>query len=524
MDAVEDVAAQALLMKDKKDRRSEVSKIKQMAFVAGRERGLCESLCHGLSRDVERCVSSFIALALSGQAASWPKRVTDDTESDALADLLNAETVEGYETAKSEWLRAPKRKPRPMTIARSRDARIVRMGENGRIGVALNILAGSASARKATISAGIDASTGESIKAMKSTTRLVMPVSCSKWAENKFLSGKAILRSSIIYRRGDRWFMHAQLEMKTPEIETKSFIGIDRGLVNTLAVAAVRSDGSVVRAPEVSGSDISEIIRAADKKAASARRRGARSLPRYRNAADHILHRLANSVVALAKEHRATVVMENLSGLKSTITAKRKKGARKNPWQRVLKRAQFGKLEQMIEYKCGVAGLPKPIYVPAGGTSMTCSCCGHQHKDNRQSRDLFVCTECGFIADADINAAVQIARRGAMKVKKGDKLVDLHKNMVESFRTRDDGGLGPLLDGSGRGLVAAHASGTAPDECFGTDNADMGQDIIHDAGQNARDRVFAERAGAFSGDHFQQLSFWGNELLSSGTGVPENAG
>ncbi len=130
----------------------------------------------------------------------------------------------------------------------------------------------------------------------------------------------------------------------------------------------------------------------------------------------------------------------------------------------------------MLEYKLNAVGLSMKR-VMAGGTSITCSKCGCCDKNNRQKQDKFVCVSCGFTIHADINAAVQTARRGAMTVKKGDKLDSLHKNMVTALSSRDDSGLGPLAAGVARGLVAGHVSGTGLNEVDKTLNPDLGQNV-----------------------------------------------
>ena len=44
-------------------------------------------------------------------------------------------------------------------------------------------------------------------------------------------------------------------------------------------------------------------------------------------------------------------------------------------------------------------------------TSQTCPHCGHIDKDNRPTQEEFVCTECGYTANADVNAARNIQER-----------------------------------------------------------------------------------------------------------------
>ncbi|MFI7701510.1 zinc ribbon domain-containing protein [Nonomuraea sp. NPDC049480] len=51
--------------------------------------------------------------------------------------------------------------------------------------------------------------------------------------------------------------------------------------------------------------------------------------------------------------------------------------------------------------------------VDQGRTSQQCSHCGHVDKNNRPDQETFTCTSCGFAEHADVNAARNIASRGA---------------------------------------------------------------------------------------------------------------
>jgi hypothetical protein len=50
-------------------------------------------------------------------------------------------------------------------------------------------------------------------------------------------------------------------------------------------------------------------------------------------------------------------------------------------------------------------------YIDPWYTSRTCSACGHAGKANRKIQSLFQCVSCGHVANADNNAAVNIAVR-----------------------------------------------------------------------------------------------------------------
>jgi len=46
-------------------------------------------------------------------------------------------------------------------------------------------------------------------------------------------------------------------------------------------------------------------------------------------------------------------------------------------------------------------------------TSQTCSACGDVNKSSRRYRGLYICRKCGFVANADVNGALNILRKVA---------------------------------------------------------------------------------------------------------------
>jgi putative transposase len=64
----------------------------------------------------------------------------------------------------------------------------------------------------------------------------------------------------------------------------------------------------------------------------------------------------------------------------------------------------------ILSFKAACAGR-SVIAVSPAFTSRTCSGCGHCEKANRKSQESFHCLRCGFSANADHNAAINISRR-----------------------------------------------------------------------------------------------------------------
>ncbi|TDO54344.1 transposase [Kribbella sp. VKM Ac-2527] len=74
----------------------------------------------------------------------------------------------------------------------------------------------------------------------------------------------------------------------------------------------------------------------------------------------------------------------------------------------------WGLLVQRLEHKAaGRVKRVKPAY-----TSQTCSVCGHCAPENRESQAVFRCAACGHRANADLNAAVNIAAGRAVSARR----------------------------------------------------------------------------------------------------------
>ena len=108
-----------------------------------------------------------------------------------------------------------------------------------------------------------------------------------------------------------------------------------------------------------------------------------------------------------------TIATEDLKVREMTASAK---GTIENPGKNVRQKAglnrgmldtAFGEIRRNLKYKCGRLTEVDPAY-----TSQTCSECGHTDKENRKTQSRFQCVCCGFVSNADTNAAVNIRRLG----------------------------------------------------------------------------------------------------------------
>lgn len=113
------------------------------------------------------------------------------------------------------------------------------------------------------------------------------------------------------------------------------------------------------------------------------------------------------------------VYLEDLNTAGMTASAKGDAGnpgrnvKQKSGLNRSILESAWGKLEQCLSYKLNL------IKVPAPYTSQRCHECGHIEKNNRKTQADFACVSCGYRANADHNAALNILAFGTGAAARG---------------------------------------------------------------------------------------------------------
>lgn len=212
---------------------------------------------------------------------------------------------------------------------------------------------------------------------------------------------EGFIRSVEFFKRKNVWY--GSLCYNTPveeTIETVGFIGVDRNSVGNVAVFADSVTGTV-RKLGICPARTKAVMRGRRKNLQKARK--FRLLKKLRlkqsRRMTHENHRASKSIVDYAAKHRRTVVIEDLSGVKSE-KSKIRRYSEKNNWA-------YAQLETFLRYKCALRGVPI-IEVSAAFTSQDCSRCGKRHKP---SGKVYRCGSCGQTSHRDVNAAFNIARR-----------------------------------------------------------------------------------------------------------------
>lgn len=184
------------------------------------------------------------------------------------------------------------------------------------------------------------------------------------------------------------------------EKQGDSWVGVDAGMNK----AVVTSDG-VFESTHKTGHLIKGILAKIQHKF-NHRPVKQRACTRYSKAIKKLITELNNQINYSVKndiswDHQDVLVYENLTNLK---TGKRRKTRANLAWR-------YPVIKSRLEMTAAEHGV-RAVSVSPAYTSQTCSCCGHRDEKNRDG-EAFVCQRCGLRADADLNAAINILRRGA---------------------------------------------------------------------------------------------------------------
>jgi len=222
-----------------------------------------------------------------------------------------------------------------------------------------------------------------------------------------------------------RFFLHVTLEKRTPGVTyntteqplvASDYLGVDLGITNL----ATTSNGTNYSGKQL---DQTRVKRARHRQGLQRRAKQLKSKRRnriyrkikklgtkeYRFHKD-VNHCLSKRIVAEAKRTCSRViVLEDLSGIREQLKARRKQRSRMHSWS-------YAQLQECITYKAKLTGV-RVITIDPRHTSQRCSRCGHTERSNRGSgtrREQFVCKQCAYEIHSDINAAINIRDVGHM--------------------------------------------------------------------------------------------------------------
>ena len=214
------------------------------------------------------------------------------------------------------------------------------------------------------------------------------------------------VKGVLITRSGDRWYVIIQTEQTVSSSKREGqSVGIDVGLDSF----AVDSDGAVIENPrfyEHSLGRIKKIQRSLARKQRfsknwkKAKRKLEKVYDHVTNQKNDFLHKLSRQYV----DTYATICVEDLN-IKYLKENGKSRGLRRS-----IHSASWGRFYSYLSYKAESAGT-ELVKVDPRDTTQMCSNCGSIVKKTLSER-VHECPYCGFVADRDYNAAVNIHRVG----------------------------------------------------------------------------------------------------------------
>ncbi len=208
------------------------------------------------------------------------------------------------------------------------------------------------------------------------------------------------VKNVTISKRANNWYISFKYDDKLTHIaKERDVIGVDVG-INTLAYC---SDGTLFANPKAykqAKKRLTRYQRCVKKKEAGSKNR-AKAIKKlaktHKKVADIRADTLHKLTTWLAKNH-STIVIEdlNVSGM-----------LKNHKLARAIADCGFYEFKHQLIYKCEWYGSSVVIADKFYPSSQLCSHCGHQQKMPLNVR-TYECENCGFKADRDFNAAVNL--------------------------------------------------------------------------------------------------------------------
>jgi IS605 OrfB family transposase len=216
------------------------------------------------------------------------------------------------------------------------------------------------------------------------------------------LKGQMPTSATLIKRRDGTFLLHVQLKRSVPDpLIPTGTLGVDLGRRRV----AVDSDAQPYEATEVNRlrAHYPKVRRSLQAKGTKEAKRLLKRLSgREQRHMRAINHGISKQLIEKAQTTQRQIALEDLTGIRQRTKVRKPQRYTHHSWS-------FYQLRQFVAYKAEAAGVPLILVDPAY-TSKICHCCHHL---GHRSGLKFSCTRCGYVGDADYNAACNIATAGA---------------------------------------------------------------------------------------------------------------
>ena len=233
----------------------------------------------------------------------------------------------------------------------------------------------------------------------------------SKIGEMKVLFHRPLegeLKGVIIKRSAKGWYIIFQVEVeKRPLEKTGKVVGIDLGVEKLVTT----SDGVVLENPKVFDKvekriKILQMSLSRKKKGSRNYEKVRKKLAKIHEHVKNLMNDYIHKVTSWLVEQYDEIYVEDLD-VKEMVEDSESKVLRKH-----ILHTNFSKFVSHLSYKAERAGR-RVVKVDPRNTSKTCAGCRQVKKDLTLADRVFVCPKCGWVADRDYNAFLNIIRAGS---------------------------------------------------------------------------------------------------------------
>jgi IS605 OrfB family transposase len=220
-----------------------------------------------------------------------------------------------------------------------------------------------------------------------------------------FPAVEIVKQTDLVYHDRAFW-LYATVETPDAEpYEPTGYLGVDLGVVNIAATSdgAVFSSDATEKVRRRYGQLRAVLQQTGTKDAKEKLRKISGRERRFKTDTNHVI---SKRIVCAAEGTKRGIALEDLKGILQRTTVKMCQRERHHKWA-------FHQLRSFIEYKARRARVAVKV-IDGAYTSQQCSACGFIHPDNRTTQAAFRCLACGHTANADLNAAKNVAARAAV--------------------------------------------------------------------------------------------------------------
>jgi hypothetical protein len=232
-----------------------------------------------------------------------------------------------------------------------------------------------------------------------------VPVSLYRRAGETLAEFPKLCTGVTLNRREGQWYATFVVERRGPKAKPSEVVGVDMGMVNIVSTSTGQRYGQISPQLRERVERATEKRRRKQKLNACLKHKGQPTV----DLRDHRAEAFARNEIGRALNQMlddlpegAAVAMERLS-----VADLRLKSRLMN---RALRAAQLGYVRDKLKFKLDERGIRYRSVQPAY-SSQQCSHCGFTSPMNRRSQAEFCCLWCGYVANADENAASNIAER-----------------------------------------------------------------------------------------------------------------